>query len=89
MKIFSEIHLPTYLMGLTVIGDSLKYAKLPRLRWLSLPTLPFSHYLYLAKNIIEYPITITQDSIKVLNIDNETVLNNYSITSLFNSKGLD
>ena len=41
-----------------------------------------------AKNIIEYPITITQVSKKVLNINNETVLNDYSITPLFNTKGL-
>ena len=31
------------------------------------------------KNIIEYPITITQVSKKVLNVNNETILNNYSI----------
>ena len=43
----------------------------------------------MAKNIIEYPITITQLSKIVLNINNETVLNNYSIMSLFNTKGLE
>ena len=42
-----------------------------------------------AKNIIEYPITITQVSKKVLSINNETVLNDYSITPLFNTKGLE
>ena len=41
-----------------------------------------------AKNIIEYPITIMQVSKKVMNINNKTVLNNYSITPSFNTKGL-
>ena len=42
----------------------------------------------IACDIIEYLIKITEVPKKVLNINNETVLNNYLITSLFNTKGL-